>query len=219
MKKALQVKYLLRDIIVLNDLSYFLTLTLDPLKIPEEYKDNTHQYITKIFNHFITVIKRKKFKYFSKKNNRFYTINLKSNFNKLKYVWIIEFQHNGNAHLHILLNKFLPIEAIRKVWAHVGGGVMMRIVKVKTIQGISNYVTDYIVKGIKDDTQNKSFLRYNQRRYSISRSCIRPKKQTINKLYPDLVGDELHDAFEKDGLKWVYNTLQSLDYEEKEVIL
>jgi hypothetical protein len=77
MKKALSVKYLLREIIVLNNLDRFLTLTLKPSKIPDEYKDDTHQYITKLFNHFITVLKRKRFKYFKKSKNKFMYFELK----------------------------------------------------------------------------------------------------------------------------------------------
>jgi len=207
MTKALTVKYHLRDIIVLNDLLYFLTLTLDPQKIPPEYTDNTHKFITKIFNHFITVIKRKKFEYFHRGKNRYYSFHLKTQELKLKYVWVIEFQKNGNAHLHILFNKFLPIDVICKVWEHVGGGVMMRIEKVKTLQGISNYITDYIVKGIKHDKKNVSYLRFNQRRYSVSRSCTRPRRS-------------LQKAEGKNTLpRWVYNTIKSFEYEEKEIIL
>lgn len=50
-----------------------------------------------------------------------YSFDLKSSGLKLKYVWVVEFQDNGNAHLHILINQFLPIEVLRKLWVHVGG--------------------------------------------------------------------------------------------------
>jgi len=206
-KRALKVKYLLRDVIVLNKLSYFLTLTLDPSKIPPSYTKNTHEYITKLFNHFITVIKRKKFKYHHKIKNRYYTLNFKSQGDKLKYVWVIEFQKNGNAHLHILFSKYLPIDIIRKVWSHVGGGNMMRIEKVFSLEGVSHYVSDYIVKGIHNNSNEASQLKYFQKRYSISRSCIRPESK-INKADP---ADET--------LREVYNTLNSDEYEEKEIIV
>lgn len=206
-RKAILTKYLLRDVIFMNKLDYFLTLTLDPKKIPSDFKDNTHEYITKIFNHFITVIKRKKFKYFHKEKNRYYTLNLSSQEEKLKYVWVIEFQSNGNAHLHILFNKFLPIDVIRKVWEHVGGGNMMRIEKIKSLIGISNYVSDYIVKGVSEHSKQVSQLKFFQKRYAISTSCVRPKKQSQK-------ADPTDDRF-----KEVYNTLNSDEYEEKEINL
>ena len=168
LKKALKVKYMFRDVIRLNNLFYFLTLTLDPQKIPPEYKDNTHRYITKIFNHFVTILKRTK--------------EIKKS-SKLKYVWVIEFQKNGNAHMHILLNKFLNIRTVRELWTHVGGGLQMNIQKIKTLEGISNYISDYIVKGIKGDIEEKMYgFKYFERRYSISKSCIRPEKALYSKL-------------------------------------
>jgi hypothetical protein len=125
--KAYKVKYLLRDVIRLNNPSYFLTLTLHPPKLPPEYTDDTHTYITKIFNHFVTVLKRKNITYFDEKKNEYRTFDLKTKAKKLKYVWVVEFQKNGNAHLHILLNQFLPFYALQKVWVHVGGGHILDI--------------------------------------------------------------------------------------------
>lgn len=197
--KALKVKYLLRDVIRTNNLTYFLTLTLDPQRIPQEDKQDTHKYITKLFNHFVTILKR----------NPIHK-------GILQYVWVIEFQKNGNAHLHIFLNKFLPITIIRSLWVHVGGGHIMRIEKVKTIQGISNYVSDYIVKGIKGDLERESGFRYFQRRYSISKSCVRTK---VNKkeLFPLLSLQEQYHTLQSLGLGWVYNTLY--DLEEKDIVI
>lgn len=196
-KKALQTKYLLRDVIQLNKLAYFLTLTLDPVKIPQEYKESTHKYITKIFNHFMTILKRNKI-------NRSEEV--------LKYVWVVEFQKNGNAHLHILLNKFLPIRIVRKLWKHVGGGAQMKIEKVQTLIGISNYISDYIVKGIKGEFEEKPYgFKYFERRYSISKSCQRPQKISYERL-------TLIDEMTKySGLDFsnVYNNLNNLGDEDE----
>lgn len=201
-KKAVKVKYQLREIIRLNELGYFLTLTLDPKKVPHEYlsesENKTHKYITKLFNHFITVLKRSKF---YNKNNR------------LKYVWVVEFQKNGNAHLHILFNTFLPYEEIKRLWEHVGGGGILWIEKVKTLEGISNYISDYIVKGIKGDMERPSGFRFFEHRYSISRSCTRPKilAQT---LFASFSLAELFSSLEALGWTWVYNTLYRLGEED-----
>jgi hypothetical protein len=195
-KKALQVKYYFREVIKLNNLAYFLTLTLDPKKIPPEYKKNTHKYITKIFNHFLTILKRHK-------ANKSQEI--------LKYVWVIEFQKNGNAHMHILLNKYLPIRVVRKLWQHAGGGMQMKVLPIKTLEGISNYISDYIVKGIKGELEEKDYgFNYFERRYTISKSCMRPTKNPYKKL---TLKEEI-EQFPSGSLNWVYNTLNNLNDED-----
>ncbi len=217
--KALRVKYVLHDVILLNNLTHFLTLTLDPKKIPSEYENDTHTYITKLFNHFRTIISRSTFAYTPKKSKKEYVIDLSKKDEKLRYVWVVEYQQNGNAHLHILLNYYLPIQVIRKVWTHVGGGHIMRVEKVKSKNGIAHYISDYIVKGIKQNSSSSNSFKFFQKRYSISRSCIRlPRRKAVN--YNKLPGDTdktLH--LEKDQLDVIYNTLQSNIYPEKEVIL
>ena len=74
--KALKAQFLIRETAVLNNLNFFLTLTLDPKNIPSEYLsanyNNTHKYITDIFNIFRTEITRK----------------IKE---PLKYIWVVEF--------------------------------------------------------------------------------------------------------------------------------
>lgn len=197
-KRALKVKYELRDIIQLNKLSVFLTLTLDPKKIPEEYKNNTHKYITKIFNHFLTILRRS---------------SLNKGKEKLKYVWVIEFQKNGNAHMHILFNKFLPIKEIRKLWVHTGGGRMMKVEAVKTLEGISNYISDYIIKGIKGDYEKQSGFMHGQKRYAVSRSCDRPGIT----MKPILPRHSLHELFwelKSQNMEWIFDKLYELENDD-----
>lgn len=200
-KKALQIKYYLMEVIYLNHLTYFLTLTLNPKRIQEDYANNTHKYITKLFNHFLTSLKRK------------YRFNFKE---KLRYVWVIEFQNNGNAHLHILMNQFLPIKFIRKLWVYVGGGHIMKIMKVKTMKGIGAYLTNYLVKGLKSHTEGEKCFRFFERRYSISQTCIRPKK-SINPIFTNLPEQELRQKLKAENLEGVYNMLHSPYFKEKTI--
>jgi hypothetical protein len=200
--KALRVKYKVIDIILQNDLCYLLTLTLDPQKIPKEYTEHTHKYITKLFNHFITTLKRKRFRYYDKRKSQWFVFDLKNSDKKLKYVWVCEFQKNGNAHLHILFNQFLPVEILRSVWVQIGGGHIMKIEKVKSPQGISMYLTNYIVKGLKNQEKEKGF-RYFERRYSISKSCARTKSEIQPMItIPDASAREILYALEQVGLGW-----------------
>jgi len=172
-KKAVRIKYLLREIIIQNELGRFLTLTLNPKIVPPEYlselKNNTHKYITKIFNAFLVSLKRDEV--YSKE--------------KVKYVWVIEFQKNGNAHLHILFNNLPHINKVRKIWTRVGGGVSMKVIKIKSMEGISNYIGNYIVKGIKGNKTSKNTFNFFEKRYSISRSCIRPVS-SISEFLPNV---------------------------------
>jgi hypothetical protein len=124
---------------------------------------------------------------------------------------VIEFQKNGNAHMHILLNNYLPIRIVRKLWQHVGGGIQMNVKKVQTLIGISNYISDYIVKGIKGEFDEKDYgFKYFERRYSISKSCIRPKKEYISKHFE--VSLSLAQGLKKQNLDWIlYNLSETTE--------
>lgn len=207
-KRALYVKYYLRDIIQLNNLNRFLTLTLDPKKIPKEYYseieigfrkhtiNKTHEYITKLLNHFLVIIKRK---YINKSKE------------PLKYVWVVEFQQNGMTHIHMVINRFLPIRLMRYEWSRIGGGVQMDIGRVKTLIGVSNYIGNYIIKGLKNQYESinqKGGFKYNERRYSVSRYCIKPKKHKIISLNK-LSEEDKNKCIKLFNLEEVYNTLKS----------
>lgn len=217
-KKAIRLKYLVKDIITLNNLSYFLTLTLDPSLIPEGYRtddtNNTHKYITKLFNHLLTIIRRKPYKYFDKKSEKWLDFNLSQHEEKLKYVWIIEFQKNGNAHLHILLNKFLPVDVLREVWTDIGGGHIMRVDYIRTIEGIAMYLTNYIVKGIKYDSTDKTGFKFFERRYSVSKSCERPTKfSTATNLLKEIPENYQEFYLSLLNLKSLHTVIEHRDWE------
>lgn len=199
--KAAQVKNLIKEVIMLNNLGYFLTLTLDPGKIPCKclpQGDNlTHKYITKLFNTLLTNLRRK--------------------YSGLKYVWVVEFQANGNAHLHILLDKRLDINNVRIIWTRIGGGHIMKIEQVRSLIGIASYLSNYIVKGIKH-VEASSNLHYFEKRYAISRSCIRTVKSTRS-INPGGTISDLQQQLDNYGLNEVYNLLQSDQFADGEEII
>src|SRR5262249_29254917 len=84
-----------------NGLSKLLTLTLDPSPAPgpEESVD----YIRECFNKFRTYLRRL----------------LGS---AVPYIAVLELQKSGMAHLHVLLNRFIPKTQIDQAWNAVGGG-------------------------------------------------------------------------------------------------
>ena len=211
-KKAIQLKYLLLAIARLNNISYHMVLTLDPKTIPIEYwnekENSSHRYITRLFNHFKTIITRKKFRYYNKNKKRFYAFNLKKESESLKYLWVLQYQpQTGVAHLHILLNKFLPIVEMRKVWRHIGGGLDVWIEKVKTVEGMSRYVTDYIVSGIKEhNCHPKGGFNFFERRYSIGRKCIRPDK-VGKRIFKELSDNEMREKLATHNLDFIVDEL------------
>lgn len=207
--KAKAISYQIGDIILLNNLNCYLTLTLNPNSLnPEDILESrTHKIITGFFNHLITTIKRKKFKYFNIKNNRYYQFDLKNSGEKLKYVWVIEFQKNGLAHMHILLNQFLPIEVIREVWVHIGGGHIMFIDEVSNLQSVSRYITKYLCKEFNSEFERRLTFRFFEKRYSISQSCERPPKITQKMFDKDTDNSEILIKLKEMGLSFLRDKL------------
>ncbi len=196
--KAIKARYLIRETAVLNNLFYFLTLTLDPSKIPSEYlserENRTHEYILRIFNTFATDLRRK--------TNE-----------PLKYIWVLEFQKNGRAHLHILLNQYINKKLIDEIWTRVGGGKISWVTKAQSVEALSFYLSNYIVKGLKNNQSDKSYFQYFQRRFSISQNCIRPLQQKLSAF-----SEERIKEMKTLELDWVYNALAEEQFDEKVVI-
>jgi len=223
-RKANMVRREIIEVSGLNNLYYHLVLTLDNKKIPYEYKNkevnDTHRYITKIFNHFLTLLRREKGNYVKKKTGETKQFDYSQLEKELKYIWIIEFQKDTkNAHMHILINQFLPIEVIRDLWVHVGGGVEMFIERVKTVKGLSIYVTKYISKGLNGvdggDISLDCGFKYYERRYAISNSCERKPKNSIVRLFDILPTFDLKEKFLRNqGLDWIANELNNVTSEE-----
>lgn len=197
--KAYRLKFKLIEIIKLNNLDHLLTLTLDPSRIPYGYKFNTGKYISYLFNRYILSLKRK--------------------FNKpINYVWVKEFQKNGNAHLHILLSCYLPVKYLRSEWVRIGGGHQMDIQLVKNIEAAAVYLSGYVVKGIKDSSDIDTF-RIGERRYSVSHSCIKPVYHPVLPLRKINSFVDLMKIMPTNHYFEVYNLLQSAEDVDKELVL
>jgi hypothetical protein len=157
---ARRVRRLIEQVVLLNNLEYFYTLTLSPGKIPKEYRKNTHKYMTLLFNKLILYLKRQ-----CKITTPF------------KYVWVMEYQKNGNAHMHGMWNQFVDVKILRKIWTSIGGGRMMRLEKAKNLLITARYISKYLSKALYSDYSN---FYYFQKRYAISLNCVRPKIVTIS---------------------------------------
>jgi hypothetical protein len=108
-----------------HKLNTLITLTLDPKKL--RGKEST-KYINQVFADF-RVYLRRELGYAP------------------PYIRVLEYQKNGNAHLHILANlgRFVHQSWISKTWAALGGG---RVVDIKRVDmhRVSHYLSKYLTK-------------------------------------------------------------------------
>lgn len=106
-------------------LNRFVTLTLDPKKLNGQ--DST-KYLNRTFAKLRSILHRRYGK-------------------ALSYIRVLEYQQNGNAHFHLLLNQFIDIEWLRTQWQAVGGGwnVWIKLVKIHNVVG---YLSKYLTKDL-----------------------------------------------------------------------
>lgn len=159
-RKVIQVRKLLIEIIRLNKLDRFLTLTLSLSQIPKEYLtpiNRTGKYISEMWNRFILTMKRRIKK-------------------PIKFVWIKQFQKNGDAHLHLMINRFLPKYLLVYHWNRIHAGYIIDIQRAKNLEASAVYISRYLSMGIQDNGNGVSGFLVGERRYGISRNCIRTEK-------------------------------------------
>jgi hypothetical protein len=100
-----------------------LTLTLDPSKL---HGEESTKYINEVFADF-RVYLRRKLGYAP------------------PYIRVLEYQKNGNAHLHVLLNCCLPQTWVSDTGRRWGGGWIVDIRRVD-MHRISHYLSKYLTK-------------------------------------------------------------------------
>jgi hypothetical protein len=62
-----------------------------------------------------------------------------------EFIRVLEFQKNGNPHFHILIDRYIDLEWIRKTWVAVGGGFMVDI-RLVNVHRVSRYLSKYLTK-------------------------------------------------------------------------
>jgi hypothetical protein len=121
-KRAKRYKAAIRAVAEREQLNKFLTLTLDPAKI----KGSPVRYLRRVFNKFRVYLLRKYGK-------------------SIKYIAVLEFQKNGNPHLHVLVDRFIRQRWISAVWSALGGGKIVDI-KFVDVHRVSRYLSKYLTK-------------------------------------------------------------------------
>ncbi len=107
-----------------HKLTRMMTLTLDPKKLPPNCE--TVSYIRNSWADFRVYLHRE-FK------------------RPIKFIAILEFQKNGRAHLHILIDRYIYDGWIREQWQAVGGGKVIDI-RLVDMHRISAYLSKYLTK-------------------------------------------------------------------------
>ena len=121
-RKAKRYKYLISQLAEREQLTRFLTLTLDPTLI----EGDSVRYLRGVFNKFRLYLKRK------------YGA-------PIKYIAVLEFHKSGIAHLHLLVDRFIPWDWIRQSWSALGGGQIV-FIKYVDVHRISRYLSKYLTK-------------------------------------------------------------------------
>lgn len=154
--KALRLRTAISAAAVEYKLNKLLTLTLDPSKCAAE---DSASYIKSCWGKFRVYLGR--------------LMKERTGSSKLPFVWVLEFQNNGYAHLHVLLGEYIEHPWIKAAWQAVGGG---RIVDIRTVDilRIPNYLSKYLTKNLILSTKGKL------RRYSCAREIKLFAKNAVN---------------------------------------
>ena len=105
-------------------LQRMVTLTLDPKIIPARYRGRTDRYIRELWRMMRVLLMRK--------------------FRKtLPFVGVLEFQKNGNAHLHLLVGQYIPQAWLTYAWQSIGGGRHVDI-RFVDVHRVAAYLSKYL---------------------------------------------------------------------------
>jgi hypothetical protein len=63
----------------------------------------------------------------------------------IKYIAVLEFHASGIAHLHLLVDRFIPWDWIKQSWSALGGGEIV-FIKYVDVHRISRYLSKYLTK-------------------------------------------------------------------------
>lgn len=126
-------------------------------------------------------------------------------FRGINYFWTKEFQENGQLHLHILIDAYIPVQLIRKAWkwATYGTSKIVFITKInREIKRPAGYMTKYMLKELEQADE----FRRKERRFGFSRKggLFKPQVyksdslQPVGFIYkPSPVCRELMDHYER----------------------
>src|SRR5262245_8786744 len=105
-------------------LKRFLTLTINPVRLLQE---DSADYIRECWNKFRTYLKRE----FGQ---------------RVEYIAVLELHKSGVAHLHVLIDRYIPKEWLDSAWKAVGGGFTW--INDVDVHRVSVYISKYLTKAL-----------------------------------------------------------------------
>ena len=123
--KLKKVRKRISEVAEEHKLTRMVTLTLDPKRIPKRDRKRTDRYIRECWRKMRVLLARE----FG---------------GSLPFVGVLEFQKNGNAHLHLLVGRYIAQKWLSIAWQSIGGGrhVDIRFVDVHRVAAyLSPYLT------------------------------------------------------------------------------
>ena len=101
------------------------TLTLDPKRVPRGDRNRTDRYIRECWRKMRVLLTRL------------------NDGRSIDFVGVLEFQENGNAHLHVLVGKYIKQKWLSLAWQSIGGGKIVDIRQVD-VHRVSAYLSVYL---------------------------------------------------------------------------
>jgi len=147
-RKLRRVRARIAEIATQTKLQRFVTLTLDPKKIPENVTSDRHLRETW---RKMRVLLARKFKA------------------SMPFISVLEFHKSGIAHLHILVGIYIPQSWLSEAWQSVGGGKIVDI-RYVDVHRVSAYLTKYLANQKVEHTLR--YLPLRARIFSTSRSIV-----------------------------------------------
>jgi hypothetical protein len=106
-------------------LNKMATLTLDPKRVPRGDRKRTDRYIRECWRKMRVSLTRL------------------NGGKSVDFVGVLEFQKNGNAHLHVLLGRYIAQKWLSRAWQSIGGGKIVDIRQVD-VHRVSAYLSAYL---------------------------------------------------------------------------
>jgi hypothetical protein len=109
----------------------FLTLTLDPEKVPREVQGDDEamvEYLMETWRKFRVYIQRE--------------------YGDFSFVWVKEQgeENEDHWHLHVLVSRYMEQSWISEAWSAVGGGEVVDIRRVSRCEKVAHYLGKYLTK-------------------------------------------------------------------------
>lgn len=101
--------------------------------------------------------------------NRLRTL-LKKHFGNFSYVKVVEIGKGGMVHLHVLVDMYLPVYFIKRMWIKYCGAYRIWIDRVQSHEQIARYITKYMTKSAANHEFNVIMYKGNKRRITFSRN-------------------------------------------------